>query len=226
MRLWDVATGKEIRRCQGHQGGVSSVAYSPDGKTLASGSADKTMRLWDVATGKEIRRFQGHQGAVLSVAYSPDGKTLASGSDDQTVRLWDVATGKEIRSLRGPSRPGHFRGVFAETAKRWPRGVGTRRCGCGTWPRARKSAASRGIRTRVSSRGVFAGRQDAGLGELGPDGAAVGRGHRQGNPHPPRASNEVLSVAYSRTARHWPRGVMDKTVRLWDVAKAMTTVSS
>src|SRR5438309_1868007 len=80
---------------QGHKSMVFSVAYSPDGKTLASGSNDATIRLWDVATGKERATLQGHKDLVRSVAYSPDGKTLASGSNDATIRLWDVATGKE-----------------------------------------------------------------------------------------------------------------------------------
>src|SRR5690349_12945796 len=65
---------------RGHKSVVASVAYSPDGKTLASGSQDKTIKLWDVATGKEQATLKGHTSAVMSVAYSPDGKTLASGS--------------------------------------------------------------------------------------------------------------------------------------------------
>src|SRR5436189_263290 len=67
---------------RGHAGLVVSVSFSPDGRTLASGSHDKTIRLWDVQTGKGHAPLRGHTAPVLSVAYSPDGKTLASGSSD------------------------------------------------------------------------------------------------------------------------------------------------
>jgi WD40 repeat protein len=68
---------------------VFSVAYSPDGKSLASGSQDKSVRVWDVASGREVLRLDGHSDMVARVAFSPDGKNLASGSTDKTVRLWD-----------------------------------------------------------------------------------------------------------------------------------------
>src|SRR5262249_53240542 len=87
---------------KGHKNAVSSVAFSPDGKTLASGSGDKTIKLWDVATGKEMASLKGHTGYVFSVAFSPDGKTLASASGDKTVKLWDVALSKNTDPV-GPA---------------------------------------------------------------------------------------------------------------------------
>jgi WD40 repeat protein len=112
-RLWDAATGKELRAFQGHEAFVESVAFSPDGARVLTGSGpneglrakskNNTARLWDAATGKEIRAFKGHEHWVTSVAFSPDGGRALTGSKDGTVRLWDAATGKELRAFKGPS---------------------------------------------------------------------------------------------------------------------------
>ncbi|MBE9058204.1 PD40 domain-containing protein [Sphaerospermopsis sp. LEGE 08334] len=86
------------------KGAVSThKAFSPDGKTLASGSLDNTIKLWDVATGVSIATLTGHSSSVNSVAFSPDGQTLVSGSWDKTIKLWDVATGVSIATLTGHS---------------------------------------------------------------------------------------------------------------------------
>jgi WD40 repeat protein len=85
----------------GHGGGARSATFSPDGKTLASASADNTITLWDAATGQERASLRGHTSYVNSVRFSPDGKMLASGSSDRTIKLWDAATGRGRASLMG-----------------------------------------------------------------------------------------------------------------------------
>ena len=91
----------EYNRLEKHNGFVVSISFSPDGKTLASGSWDNTIKIWDRETGKEIRTLHGHDDAVYSLSFSPDGKTLASSSADNTIKFWNVDTGKEIRTLTG-----------------------------------------------------------------------------------------------------------------------------
>ena len=89
--LWRLCHS-ELRTFVGHTRGVTSVAFSPDGKSLASGSYDCLVKVWDVATGQNTLTLKGHDSTVTSVVFSPDGKHLASGSDDCTIKLWNLAT--------------------------------------------------------------------------------------------------------------------------------------
>ncbi|MBW4479278.1 MAG: AAA-like domain-containing protein [Tolypothrix brevis GSE-NOS-MK-07-07A] len=94
---------REQNRLEGHSRGVSSVTFSPDGKTLASTSSDKTIKLWNLETKKEITTLNGHSLGVSSVTFSRDGKTLAWASSDKTIKLWNLETKKEITTLNGHS---------------------------------------------------------------------------------------------------------------------------
>ncbi|MFB2768952.1 hypothetical protein ACE1AT_06600 [Pelatocladus sp. BLCC-F211] len=88
----------------GHAKWVYGVSFSPNGKMLASASADKTVKLWDTSTGQEIKTLTGHTDSVYGVSFSPDGKMLATASRDNTVKLWDTSTGKEIKTLTGHTK--------------------------------------------------------------------------------------------------------------------------
>jgi uncharacterized protein (TIGR03067 family) len=90
-----------ILTLKGHAQMIMSVAHSPDGKQLASGSYDGTVKIWDAVTAKEIFTLNGHAGAVTSVAYSPDGQQLATGSHDKSIKLWNTVNGQEIPVLMG-----------------------------------------------------------------------------------------------------------------------------
>jgi tRNA A-37 threonylcarbamoyl transferase component Bud32 len=97
----DTLFNKNQRTLRGHTGVVDSVAFSPDGKRLVSGSSDGAVKVWDAQTGQETLTLKGHNGSVSSVAFSPDGKRLVSGSTDGTLKVWDAQTGQETLTLKG-----------------------------------------------------------------------------------------------------------------------------
>jgi WD40 repeat protein len=100
---WQRQTHLELRTLRGHGDAVWSIAFSPDGKRIVSGSADQTAKVWEAASGNELLTLPGHTALIESVAYSPDGQRIATGSRDQTARVWDASTGKYLFSLTGHS---------------------------------------------------------------------------------------------------------------------------
>jgi WD40 repeat protein len=99
--LWDVNKGKRTHLLSGHGSVVYSLAFAPNGKTLASASLDKTVKLWNVTNGKLLRTWKGHTKSVNAVCFSPDGKTVASAGDDGTVQLWQANSGRLQKTFAG-----------------------------------------------------------------------------------------------------------------------------
>ncbi len=105
MTLWDISNiasgGRKSPEPLTLKGAFTAVAFTPDGRCVASNSGDNTAKVWNAETGQEVHTLGGHTNEVTSVAFSPDAKRLATGSDDKTVKLWDAETGHELRTLKG-----------------------------------------------------------------------------------------------------------------------------
>ena len=202
---------------EGHKQQVFSVAYSPDGKTLASGSNDKTIKLWDVKTGKERATFEGHTEGVQSVAYSPDGKTLASGGEDKTIKLWDIKTGKERATLEG-HRAWVKSVVYSPDGKTLASGSDDRKIKLWDAKTGKKLATLRGHTESVLSlayspdgKTLASGSWDKTIklwdAKTGKELATL-KGHTDWG---------VWSVAFSPDGKTLASGSGDKTIKLWDV---------
>ncbi len=105
VRLWDPATRKALANLTGHRNGVMAIAFSPDGQTLATASADSTVRLWKMPTGENRLTFTKHRGAVYALSFSRDGKRLVSSGHDQTAMLWEAADGRINHVFRAHDGP-------------------------------------------------------------------------------------------------------------------------
>lgn len=99
VQLWDVAGGRELGILKGHGRGVTKVAFSRDGKLLASAASDNTIKIWDVDNRREVRTLMGHTSGIESMDFTPDGRLLASAGDDGSTFLWDTKSGEHLLTL-------------------------------------------------------------------------------------------------------------------------------
>ena len=215
---WDPATGREVWRLASASA-VSALAFSPDGKTLATVSWDGALRLREAATGKALQSLGGREDRLLAVAWSPNGKLLACGSDEGDVHLWDVTTGKEVRRMRSArSRAAVSCVAFSPDGRLLVTGrddgatplyeVGTGKEVC--------RLIGPGSRTVD----VIFGPDGNQLATAHPDGTVrlwnvhTGKERRRLTGH----TSTVKAVAFSRDGRVLASGSEDGSVRLWETA--------
>jgi WD40 repeat protein/serine/threonine protein kinase len=201
----------ELRTLTGHEKRVQSVAWSPDGRFLASGADDNTVRVWDVETGQLLQTLTGK----ATVAWSPDGRYLAAGSDDNTVRVWDAANGQLLQTLTGHTSwinrvkwsPDGRRVITASsdgTVRIWEASTGKVTHTLDHRPAASSVAWSHDGKYIASGSNGTIRLRDAKTGQL----LRTLSGH----------TSWVGDVMWSPDDRYIVSGAADNTVRLWDAA--------
>lgn len=215
VKLWNVASRREVFSLLGHTKGVLCVAISPDGAIVASGAADRRIRLWQTESGAELKVLEGHSDFVVSLAFSPDGKTLASSSSDRTVKLWDTQGWSVLKTFQGhggsveslafsPDGKTLASGSLDHTIKLWD------------------VASGREVRSLIghpdSIQSVAYSPDGGTIASAGWDGLiklwdpAIGRARMTLAGH----NGQVLCVAFSPDGKLLASGGSDCMVRLWD----------
>jgi WD40 repeat protein/tRNA A-37 threonylcarbamoyl transferase component Bud32 len=180
----------ELRTLKVQTLSVRSLAFSPDGSRLASGSLDGSIKVWDAASGQELHTLKGHARAVYTMFFSPDGTRLKSGSNDGTIKLWDAAGGRELRTIRAQTGP---RNVFFDA----------------TWEGTR---VAKGTMVFSADGGRLATGSDDGTIKLWDAVSGQELGTLKGH------TGYIESVAFSPDGNRLASGSMDGTIKIWDVA--------
>jgi WD40 repeat protein/DNA-binding SARP family transcriptional activator len=227
----DARTGKTIRTLTGHSREVLAVAYNPDGRLVATGSADGTARVWDASTGKAVHVLRAHRGGVFATRFSADGRRLATLGADRAVRVWDVRTGRLLHSIANA----HNRTAAPVV---WGEGVafvGADRIAVSPW--ARGIGPPSPIVAKVfdlpSGRQVGVVKDPAGTTQavdidVSPDGKLLVAGHAEGQLQLYRLSDGkqldvvegtggILDVEFSRDGKFVATGAVDDVAKVWGV---------
>jgi len=202
--------GRLVRTLSGHEDAVYSVAFSPDGRLLASGSHDDTIKLWEVETGRLVRTLSGHKEWVWSVTFSPDSRLLVSGARGGTVKLWDVETGRLMRTLSG-----HTVSVYSVTFSPDSRLLvsGARGGTVKLW----EVETGRLVRTLSRNSRSVAFSPDGRLLASGLEGGTVKLWEVETGQLVRTLSRNSRSMAFSLDGKLLALGSSDRTIKLWEV---------